>query len=462
MPRSQDSWRPTANNEQVENAGSCGSNRGPGIGICVPAGDNVRRRERPCSHGQEAVMRSVDPHVSSIIRRNVAPSVPRARPFVLIASLIVTAAAGLAGALALGEAPGTPAPSTRAQRLTATASAPAGEFVKHTPAEVEALIAAVEDKLPDWWGSVALSYPPTLDLTGKGGAQQGARQEELATYIRGVINPDPAKWREGVKLLYQARNARKGNPPAFAEAAAMLGDAYFHLLRDWPRAAECYRQAVQVNRTPTAQTVVDLAECYWRLGSAQMARELLDKYGLSGKPYYSVIKLRADMGDTTAALALANRLSAAGLPDEGNLYAGYACRRAGMNEKALEYYAKALAVTAGSPRIEMNKQRAAANSEAMRLRGGLDVGKLPDGTYSASSRGYKGDVQVELIVAGGRIQSTKVVHHTEDACYTAPTDVPSQITEKQGVDRIDAVTGATATSEAIVNAATKALAGAGK
>jgi uncharacterized protein with FMN-binding domain len=65
---------------------------------------------------------------------------------------------------------------------------------------------------------------------------------------------------------------------------------------------------------------------------------------------------------------------------------------------------------------------------------------------------------VELVVAGGRIDSVKVAKHKDDIFFTSLTDVPKAIVDRQGLGGIDAVSGATVTSMAIVNAAAKALA----
>ena len=83
--------------------------------------------------------------------------------------------------------------------------------------------------------------------------------------------------------------------------------------------------------------------------------------------------------------------------------------------------------------------------------------RVPDGTYQASSPGYAGDVRIAVTVAGGRIQSVKVVHHQEKQFYSSLTETPQRIIEKQGVKGVDATSGATVTSEAIINATAKAL-----
>ena len=61
--------------------------------------------------------------------------------------------------------------------------------------------------------------------------------------------------------------------------------------------------------------------------------------------------------------------------------------------------------------------------------------------------------QVYVIAA----DSVKVISHSEKQYYAALTDTPAQIIQKQSVKGIDAFTGATITSEAIINSTAKAL-----
>ena len=66
---------------------------------------------------------------------------------------------------------------------------------------------------------------------------------------------------------------------------------------------------------------------------------------------------------------------------------------------------------------------------------------------------------MSVVVQGGRIDSIRVTRHKEKQFYTALTDTPAQIVAKQSL-RVDATTGATVTSEAVISATAKALAGA--
>lgn len=87
---------------------------------------------------------------------------------------------------------------------------------------------------------------------------------------------------------------------------------------------------------------------------------------------------------------------------------------------------------------------------------------LQDGTYSATANGHGGPVEVTLTTANNRINSVEVTKQTETPYVgdTAMKVIPKEIVQQQTLN-VDAITGATMTSEAVINAAHKALAKAG-
>ena len=87
-----------------------------------------------------------------------------------------------------------------------------------------------------------------------------------------------------------------------------------------------------------------------------------------------------------------------------------------------------------------------------------DLTRVPDGIYRSSSMGYEAQVHVEVAVRSGRIEDVRVTDHHEKQYYSSITDTCQKIIAKQGVTGIDATSSATMTSEAIINAAAKALA----
>lgn len=328
---------------------------------------------------------------------------------------------------------------------------------QRTRAQVEALIDSLGRSAPDWWDSVPLSYPRTLDLSWpQKPPGDWNNQRNVGQYIWDVINPNTGRWREGIRLMHHLLVLHQDNTATRARAMESLGRMYYDFERDYARAAFWWRQA-EVDGARQSPAGVKLAECYWRLGNRQMAEELLNKLPI----YTTSIKLWADMGETDKSLQLAERLARAGWPDLAYLLAGDACRIAGRYRDAVEYYQKVLAVPAvgrGGKRILLSQQRARANIEGIRVFDALDLSRVPDGTYRGSSPGYAGDVHVEVAVKGGRIESVQVTSYKEKQFYSALTDTPRQIVQKQGLKGVDAVTGATVTSEAIINAVAGALA----
>ena len=84
------------------------------------------------------------------------------------------------------------------------------------------------------------------------------------------------------------------------------------------------------------------------------------------------------------------------------------------------------------------------------------------GTYTATAPGRNGDVTVEVTVSAERIESVTVTDHKETAGIADPAieRIPAAIVASQSLG-VDAVTGCTMTSEAIVEAVALAMAQAG-
>jgi len=83
-------------------------------------------------------------------------------------------------------------------------------------------------------------------------------------------------------------------------------------------------------------------------------------------------------------------------------------------------------------------------------------------TYTATAAGFGGDLTVEVVLDGGSIVSVSVVDHSEtpDFFDLAVPTVPNRIIENQSTD-VDTASGATATSNAIIEAVADAIAQAG-
>ncbi len=344
-----------------------------------------------------------------------------------------------------GNAPVSPASTTPATKA-------------RSRAEVEALIAKAGTTAPEWWNNVQLKYPPALNLTWDDTGKQWNPQKNLGQYIWDIINPNPSRWREGVRLLHYVLTVNKDNPQKLLKTAEALARMSQDLLHDWARAAFWWRKSAQLGKHSETYFALELGECYWKLGNREMCVGLISRLEEDDTRNGNLIKLWADLGDVEKALKLARDKAEMDAPDPAFLAAGDACRLAGRYPQALQYYRAVLALNRGSNDMKRNKERAAASIEAIRVFDNLDLKRIPDGAYRSSSLAYNGPLQVEVAVRNARIESVKVIQHTEKQFYSAITDTTAQIIDKQGVKGVDMTSGATITAEAIVNATAKALA----
>lgn len=334
------------------------------------------------------------------------------------------------------------------------AAHPAKNAVR-VPADILAEIAKAGATTPAWWATVQMRTPSTLDLTGTYRPKAWEPQKAYGAYFWSIINPNPGRWREGIKLHTQAMDARQKDKEALLQCMSSLADAYLRYEKDHARAAHWWTRAIQMGWSPPPEPAAGLAECFFRLGSATMAAETLRK---NGSICGAAVKLLAEMGDTDAAVRMAE-LMAQSMPEAGNVYAGNVCRLTGDLPRAVGYYEKALAVKSGGRRLAQYQQRARDAIQAIELYDKLDVSRVRDGTHQGSCAGYRGPVEVSVKVAAGRIVEARVTRHREDEYFfhlTVP-DLPERIVKAGTVKGVDTITGATVTGEAILNAAARAL-----
>jgi len=324
-----------------------------------------------------------------------------------------------------------------------------------TRAEVDALIDKVGKTPPDWWGKAKPNFPKSLDLSWPEPAPPGPwdPNKNVGQFIWSVINENPSRWPEGPKFVTHIMTVNKDDARVVNRAMNAMAVMYHNLHEDWARAAFWWRKA------GNTEDNLDLADCYWKLGCREMAEEILNRYPSDGTRQCSVSKLWSDLGETEKAIALAEEAAVQqGRPDIGYLMAGEACRHSGRFDEALVYYQKVLDAANGTRDMDRNKIRAKASLEAVCLFEAFDVKKVRPGKYKAESMGYEAPIDVEVTVGAGRIAKVEVTQHKEKQFYSALTDTPRRIIEKQSVRGVDATTGATITSEAIINATAKALA----
>lgn len=341
------------------------------------------------------------------------------------------------------------------KKASGTASASASnKRVSRTVAEVKEVIAEEGATPPPWLESTPLDYPKTLDLDWPQPAPEGwNNQKNVGQYIWDRINPNENRWRSGVRLMMHLLEVHQGNSELTQRVERSLGAMYFRFFQDYARAAYWWEKAGQPLDPPAS---VGLAECYFRLGNKAMATRALDKAPLS----IAKIKLLGDMGDAREALKLAGSVRMS-QPHELYLTAGDICRLDGKFTDAILWYEKVL--TAPKARNEDYEKRYHARArqsiESVKQFELLDISKLADGTYRGTAMGYEGPLDVEARVRGGRIQAVNVTQHTEKQYYSALTDVPAQIIQKQSLKDVEGTSHATITAVAIINATAKALSG---
>lgn len=119
---------------------------------------------------------------------------------------------------------------------------------------------------------------------------------------------------------------------------------------------------------------------------------------------------------------------------DDHLYAGDVCRVAGRLPDAEHYYRKALTAADKDNRNEnqakRDKGRAEASLAAIQFFR-LSPQQVKDGTYSASSLGYEGPIDVQVIVKSGVMTDVKVTKHREKQFYSSIEDTPRNILARQ-------------------------------
>ncbi|MCA9062506.1 MAG: FMN-binding protein [Planctomycetaceae bacterium] len=350
--------------------------------------------------------------------------------------------------------------NARSGEVITSGAAPAGTGdVTRSPREVVTLISGEGASPPDWINQVPFTIPRTLDLSWPQPPQgPWDSSRNIGQYIWDRVNPNPSRWREGVILMHHVMQ-NSSDPEVQKRAMRTLGGMYHNLHQDYPRSAYWLLQSgLEKELRQYPQAGVQLADCYLKMGCRELAVDLLSR--MTSKPY-SAIKLLGDLGETQQAIKLAEQFARTGEASTSWLYAGDACRMAGRMQEAEYYYTLALeaagnAKDADKPHRQRDKARAQASLDAVDfLR--LTPTDVKDGTYTAVSRGYEGDVKVEAVVAEKRLVSVRVTEHREKQFYSSITDTPARILARQSVAGIDATTGATITSEAIINATAKAM-----
>lgn len=352
-----------------------------------------------------------------------------------------------------------------------------------TKAEVDEVIKAAGSEKPGWWESAELDYPETLDLewpvrqAGFGGGRRGfggqpggqAAPVNVDDYLSQVVYTDPSKYKAGIKLVDHLMTLHQEDSTKLQRSLDTLGNMYYQLMGDYARAAFWWQKSGETGGTVDP---IKTAHCYYELGSKSAAQELLLQINeTAARNNKDLIKMWAQIGDIDKALEMVESFSGGGrggmAQNDKYLFSAELCRGAGQYDKAIEFYEKALASSdAGAPARggqggRSIQTRAANNLAAVKLMKDLDLRKVPDGSYTAQAQSYGGNLTVKVDCKSGKIVSVQVVGNTDTPNYFARGRVTTDnIVHNEGFEGVAAITGATITSDAIIYATARALAGA--
>ena len=109
-----------------------------------------------------------------------------------------------------------------------------------------------------------------------------------------------------------------------------------------------------------------------------------------------------------------------------------------------------------------SKTEPAKTETPVKTESGSEDGVMKDGTYTAKASGLGGDLEVEVIVSNAAIESVTVLSHSETPGISDPAikQIPENVVSAQGL-KVDSISGATVTSNAIITAVTDCLTQAG-
>ncbi len=385
-----------------------------------------------------------------------------------------------------------------------TIVSPAGgqDRTVRTKAEVDALIAQAGSSTPDWWNTTELDYPETLDLNwpvragfgpgrfeerggrdrrggrGRRGFDWGQSQPtNVDEYLIHVVYPNPSRHKAGMKLVHHLMIRHRDDREKLRRSLNTLGEMFYELFGDYARAAFWWQKCAALGGGTDA---AKLARCYFELGGRTTAADLLTQAGSDdARNTKDVIKLWAKIGEVDKALGMIESYGGAGSSGTDRfgfrgrrsmsqsskyLLAAEICRGAGRCDEALAYYAKVLALPNSETRPADHhetddKFEAQVNSTGTRFLRALDLTRVPDGSYTETVEAYGGPMTVRVVVRNRRIESVEVTRHRETYEYLIMAQPTArQIVQKQGFEGVDVITGATVTSDAVINAAAAALA----
>jgi uncharacterized protein with FMN-binding domain len=296
------------------------------------------------------------------------------------------------------------------------------------PATRPSLTAALSELKvpPDWFECVTVRWDVNRPW-------QEARLE-----VRRLLGLGPAEVAEGVKITWLYAQKKDNGDGHELPMYLFMSGHYAWALKEYER----FMPTV-AGKGPT-HAYLAYASCFAHFGEYAKAMQVLEAAMKDLPPPPWTIMNRANVHNAM-----------------GDLYA-----QMGQVERAKAEYAEAIRLY---PTSDQPFGRHLLPRYVAKVRTKLDLltfdslatAKLRDGTFRGRSLGYADarDVEVILTVKDGRIADIRV-NHDEKIDLNATSIVPRAIIAKQSL-KVDAVTGATVTSQAVVDGAYQALKQAG-
>ena len=272
---------------------------------------------------------------------------------------------------------------------------------------------------PDWLAETPTSYDTRTPW------------KDARLHIRKLLGE--GKNREAIKLTYIYHAVQKNGSPDGHEYPM-----YLYLGGEYAWAAKAYAERLRDKPQGHTDEYAKLASLCLLYGEHQKAIETLqDALERLPEPPWRInatANLQDKLGDAAA--------------DKGDF------------EKAREHYNEAIRLypTSNQPYGRHLLQRNAAKVQAkldLLNRKTLDIARIKDGVYRGTSLGYAKDMTATVTVRGGKITDIRL-QHEEKIEQGATKTVPAQIIERQSL-QVDAITGATVTVQAVVEATWRAL-----
>jgi len=296
-----------------------------------------------------------------------------------------------------------------------------------------------ETKKPSLAAETAkLKIPPEWFATTPVNWDTNRPWKDARLEIRRLLGLDENAVRQAVKLTWNyAQKGDIGNGHELPMYLFMSGN-YAWAIQEFPK------HLANVTEVGPTHIYQCFASCYAHFGEYGKALEVLDRASKDLPPEPWRINSQANV---------ANQL--------GDLYV-----EMGQIDKAKAAYAEAMRLypTSRQPYGRHLLQRYVAKVKTkldLLMFDSLASAKLKDGKYTGRALGYADtkDMQVAVTIKQGKITDIQLAHQ-EKIDLNATKIIPQQIISKQSL-KVDAITGATVTSQAIVEGAYQALKQAG-